>query len=191
MNAMKSELLASSYRNNAYSSIAIVLHWLMAIALLAQLALGWWMLGLPKSPAGLRAGWFNLHKSIGLCILLLGAMRIAWNLRHRVAMPTALPRWQQNAARVTHVLLLVCMMTLPLTGLLGSLLTQYPVRFFGVVLPLWHHDWPAAKELMSQVHKTLVFALMALVALHVGAALWHWLRRDGVSGRMALRAWRN
>jgi cytochrome b561 len=52
------------------------------------------------------------------------------------------------------------------------------------VLPDWNRDWPAAKELMSNLHYTVAWLFMALLALHIGAATWHWVQRDGVMDRM-------
>jgi cytochrome b561 len=169
-----------------YSRAAIALHWILAFALFAQLALGWWMLGLPKSPAGLRAGWFNLHKSIGLTIALLVVLRLVWRLTQADPAATLLPRWQRRAARWAHRLLYACMAAMPLSGYLGSTFTRYPVRYFGMVLPQWNHDWPAAKQLMSSLHYAVAWAFMALLALHVAAALWHWSQRDGVTDRMGV-----
>jgi cytochrome b561 len=173
-----------------YSRAAIAVHWLLALALFAQLALGWWMLDLPKSPPGLRAGWFNLHKSIGLTIALVVLVRVVWRATHRVPADDELPAWQRNAARLNHAALYACMLVIPLSGYLGSTFTKYPVRYFGVVLPDWNRDWPAAKQLMSSIHLGAVWLLMALIAVHVAAALWHWLRRDTVCARMGLPALR-
>jgi len=170
-----------------YTRTAIALHWLLAAAFIGQIALGWWMLDIPKNPPGLRAGWFNLHKSIGLTIAAFVLLRIVWRLRHRVA-PAELPGWQQRAARATHALLYLLMVVMPVTGLLGSTFTRYPVRYFGIVLPAWNHDWPAAKEWMSAIHYTAAILFIALVALHVAAASWHWWLRDGVAARMGLPA---
>lgn len=172
--------------HNAHHRITVVLHWVLALSLLAQLALGWWMLDIPKSPPGLRAGWFNLHKSIGLTIFLIVLAQIAWRVRQPVPGHSTLPAWQRRAARLTHGLLYLCMLVIPLSGYLGSTFTRYPVRYFGVVLPDWNRDWPAAKQLMSNIHLAAVWLFMALVALHVAAALWHWWQRDGVSSRMGL-----
>ena len=169
-----------------YSAVAIALHWLIAVALIAQIALGWWMLDVPKSPPGVRAGWFNLHKSIGLCIALAIVVRLAWRTTHPMPDAQGLPAWQRRAARASHWLLYACTAALPLTGLLGSMFTKYPVLFFGIPLPAWNHDWPLGKELMSLAHVWLVRALMALIALHVAAALRHWWRGDGVADRMGL-----
>jgi cytochrome b561 len=80
----------------------------------------------------------------------------------------------------------LCMLIIPLSGYLGSTFTRYPVRYFGVVLPDWNRDWPAAKELMSTVHAATVWLFMALLALHIAAALWHWFQRDEVCTRMGL-----
>jgi cytochrome b561 len=171
---------------NRYSRAAVAMHWILAIALFAQLALGWWMLELPKSPPGLRAGWFNLHKSIGLTIALLVVLRLAWRATHPTPADALLPRWQRRAARWAHGLLYACMLFMPLSGYLGSTFTRYPVRYFGVVMPQWNHDWPAAKQLMSNLHSAVAWMFMALLALHVAAALWHWFQRDGVMDRMGV-----
>lgn len=172
--------------SKAYRHATVVLHWVLAAALLVQVALGWWMLDLPKSPPGLRAGWFNLHKSIGLTVALVVLVQIAWRARYCVPSHASLPEWQRRAARVTHALLYLCMLAIPVSGYLGSTFTRYPVRYFGVVLPDWNRDWPAAKELMSAIHYGAVWLFMALVALHAAAALLHWWRRDGVAPRMGL-----
>lgn len=170
----------------SYSRLAVTFHWLLAAALFAQLALGWWMVDLPKSPPGLRADWFNVHKSIGLTIALVVLVRVVWRGTHPVAPHAGLPAWQRHAARLNHAALYVCMLAIPLSGYLGSSFTRYPVRYFGIVLPDWNRDWPAAKELMSALHHAGVWLFMSLLALHVAAALWHWRKRDAVCGRMGL-----
>lgn len=168
-----------------YGRVAIALHWLIAALIGAQLALGWWMDDLPKEPPGLRAGWFNLHKSIGLTIGMLVLLRLLWRLAHRPpALPAFVPRWQRRAATATQRLLYVCMLLLPLSGYLGSTFTRYPVRYFGIMLPQWGGDWPAGKEAMSELHEATVWVLVVLLVLHIAGAVWHLLRRDGVFARM-------
>jgi cytochrome b561 len=169
-----------------YTRVAVALHWLLAIALFAQLALGWWMLDIPKSPPGLRAGWFNLHKSIGITIALFVVLRLAWRVAHPVPAADAGPAWRRAAARLTHRLLYACMLVMPVSGVLGSSFTRYPIRFFGIVLPTPHADWPAAKQLMSDIHDATACVFVALVALHVAAAVWHWWQRDGVTARIGV-----
>lgn len=139
-----------------YPRLAVALHWTIALLLFAELALGWWMPGIAKSPTGARAAWFNVHKSVGILILLVVLLRMAWRASH------------------------------PQTGLAGSMATRYPIRFFGVALPVWQRDWPAAKALMSDVHNAVAWVFAALISMHVAAALWHWWQRDPVAARMGM-----
>ena len=169
-----------------YSRTAIALHWILAAAVIAQLALGWWMLDIPKSPPGLRAGWFNVHKSIGMTIACVAAVRLAWRVTHPVPDADLGPSWRRAAARLSHRLLYVCMLLMPAAGFLGSSFTRYPIKFFGMTLPTPHVDWPAGKEFMSDIHYLTACVFVALVSLHVAAALWHWLQRDGVTARIGI-----
>ncbi|HZD19990.1 MAG TPA: cytochrome b [Burkholderiales bacterium] len=168
-----------------YGRVAMALHWAIALLALFQIALGWWMLDLPKSPPGLRAGWFNLHKSIGLTIGLLMLARLGWRLGHvPPPLPASLPRWQSRAARLSHGLLYAALILQPFAGYLGSSFTRYPIRYFGLTLPHWGWDAPGLKQLCSNLHFALACLITALVALHVAAALRHLLQRDGVFVRM-------
>ena len=174
-----------SNASSRYTLIAIALHWLLAIGLLYQLGLGVWMEDIPKSPPGIRAEWFNWHKSIGIVLGLFIVLRGVWRLTHRPPqLPTNMPRWQAWAATANHALLYVCMIAMPLSGFLGSSFTPYPIKFFGTPLPrLWE---PVAdlKEVFSAIHATCSGVFMVVIATHVMAALWHALRRDGLLKRM-------
>jgi cytochrome b561 len=170
----------------AHSRVTVALHWWIALLLAAEFALGWWMPGIPKTPVGVRAGWYNFHKSIGLVILAAVLVRMAWRAAHGQAGLQALPAWQRTAAQLMHGMLYACMVAMPATGLAGSMFTRYPIRIFGVVLPVWQRDWPAGKQLMSDVHDALAWLFAVLIALHVAAALWHWWKRDAVAARMGM-----
>ena len=166
--------------------MAITLHWLIAIGIIGQIALGLWMIEIPKYPVGVRAAWFNLHKSIGLTIGLLVIVRIAWRLAHSPpALPATMPRWQVRLARVNHALLYFCMITMPLAGYLGSTFSGYPIRYWGVTLPGWGWKDDALKDFFSQVHLVTAIVFILLISLHVLAALKHLvIERDGVFSRM-------
>ena len=171
---------------DSYTRTAIVLHWLIALMVLGQLSLGWWMIDIPKQPVGPRAWWFNVHKSIGLTIAMLVIVRILWRLTHPAPpLPDTLPSWQRLAAKVSHFALYACLVIMPTTGYLGSNFTKYPIVYFGHKLPHWGWDAPAAKELMSQIHYVTVIVFMTLIAIHVLAAIKHLVvTRDGVFQRM-------
>ena len=71
-------LEAATHEQHQYDKMMVVLHWVLALALIAQWALGNWMVDLPKEPPGYRAGWFNLHKSLGLVMGLVILWRLGW-----------------------------------------------------------------------------------------------------------------
>ena len=169
-----------------YTRTAVVLHWLIGVCVLAQITLGLWMITIPKSPPGVRASWFNMHKSIGITLAVLIVVRVLWRLAHRAPpLPATMPKWERIAAKTNHVLLYVCMIVMPLSGYLGSSFTKYPILYWGVKLPQWGWDSPQLKDLFSQIHWVTATIFIALIALHIAAAIKHWLiDRDGVVQRM-------
>jgi cytochrome b561 len=167
-----------------YTKPAVVLHWLIAALVFAQVTWGWAMQQIPKSPTGMRADAFNVHKSVGLCIFALMLVRLGWRLAHAPPPLPAMPRWQMRAAKCTHVALYVALFTMPIAGYLGSAFSGYPIKWFGITLPGWYPKVPALKQLMSDVHLVTSVVLVSLMALHVAAAVQHALRGDGVFARM-------
>ncbi|MGH6622635.1 MAG: cytochrome b [Burkholderiaceae bacterium] len=173
----------------SYDRVAITLHWVIAVGVLAQLAFGWWMIDIPKQPTGLRAYWFNFHKSTGLLLGGLIALRILWRLTHRPpTLPASVPSWQARAAHISHFLLYACMVTMPLAGFLGSTYSGYPIRFFGFTIADWGWKDESLKNFFSVVHYSTAWLFMTLIGLHAAAALKHRLiDRDGVFERMVPR----
>lgn len=167
-----------------YTRTAVALHWLIAALFIGQFAWGWLMQEIPKSPPGLRADAFNVHKSIGLCLLGLMLFRLGWRIAHPAPALPALPAWQAGLARATHVALYVALFVQPLSGYLGSVFSGYPVKWFGITLPAWGARSPELKDAMSNIHLVTSFILLTLVLLHVAGALHHALRRDGIVSRM-------
>ena len=134
---------ARSPTADRYTSTAIALHWLIAAAVIAQFAWGWWMQSIPKEPPGMRADAFNLHKSIGLTLFALMMLRLFWRLRHPAPPLPPMPRWQSKLARFNHVLLYCALVAMPVAGYLGSVFSGYPVKYFGIVMPAWGWKSPA------------------------------------------------
>ena len=168
-----------------YTTTAIVLHWLIAAAVIGLIGWGWWMQTIAKTPPGPRVDAFNLHKSIGMTVLLLMLVRIGWRAGHRPPPWVPMPRWQEQLARGVHVLLYVCLLVQPLSGYLGSAFSGYPVRFFGVVLPAWASKSEALKDASSVVHLVNSWILAGALVLHFTGSLKHaLLERDGCFWRM-------
>ena len=172
-----------------YTTTAILLHWLIAIVVLGLIAWGWWMQTIAKIPVGPRVDAFNLHKSIGMTVLLLMLVRTGWRARHPPPPFAPMPRWQARLARAVHLLFYVCLIVQPLSGYLGSAFSGYPVRFFGVVLPAWAPKNDALKEALSVVHLVNSWVLVGALALHVAGTVKHaLLERDGSFQRIWFRA---
>lgn len=168
-----------------WGRVARFLHWGMAVLILAQLALGWLASDMARSPEKIQ--WMTGHKSLGITILLLAVFRIAWRVLHgRPAKPPGLPRWTRLAARLSHVALYVVMLALPLSGWLVASASRLPWKLW------WWLEWPrlagpdpALKERAEALHEAGAWLLAGLLAIHVGAALWHhFARRDQVLERM-------
>ena len=167
-----------------YAGLLIALHWLIALGIVGLLALGLYMVGLPKG-LPVKATLINLHKSVGLTVFLLVLLRIVARLvLHRPPLPP-MPPWQRAAARTTQGLLYVGMVAMPLAGYLGSSFNSYGTRFWGVLLPKWGWDDAHLRELFFGLHEAIGYALIALIVLHVAGAFKHqWIDRDNLLARM-------
>jgi len=178
---------ASDPQFASYTRTAIVLHWVIAPAVIVQFTWGWVMQTIPKQPPGMRVDAFNMHKSIGLTILALMVLRALWRWRHPAPALPAMPAWQATLARTTHGVIYACLFLMPLAGYLGSVFSGYPVKYFGIALPSWGWKDDAIKNAMSVAHFTVSWVLVTAVALHVAGALKHWLwNRDGLVARMGI-----
>ncbi|OYT91864.1 MAG: cytochrome b [Burkholderiales bacterium PBB3] len=172
-----------------YSTVAILLHWLLALGLIGMFTLGSYMADLPFSPWRLKL--YNWHKWAGVTILILSALRLVWRLTHRppelpVSIEAAMPSWQLRAYHATHWVLYALFFIVPLVGWAYSSAAGFPIVLFGV-LPL--PDFvPVSKELAALIkpwHEITALALAGLVLLHVGAALKHqFIDKDGLIKRM-------
>ena len=177
--------MQDSDRSGRYTLTAIVLHWLIALAVLAQIAFGWWMQEIAKVPVGPRVNAYNLHKSIGLSILLLMVIRLAWRATHRAPPLPSMPAWQATTARINHGLLYLCLFVQPLSGYIGSAVSGYPVRYFGMMLPGWAPKSIPLKDLLSTVHVVSSWILVAAITIHIaGAAKHQFVDRDRLLQRM-------
>lgn len=159
-------------RANRYSTPAVVLHWLVALGIFAAFPLGVYMHELPLSPYKLQL--YSYHKWIGVTIFLLVALRLAWRAGHPPPALPPLPAWQRRASAAVHGLLYLLMVAIPLSGWLMSSAKGFPTVWFGVLpLPDLVDKNRDLGELLTTVHKGLNITLLALVAIHVAAALQH------------------
>jgi cytochrome b561/polyisoprenoid-binding protein YceI len=178
-----------------YTTVAVILHWLIAAAIVFQIILGWRMGDEPKGPATYAI--FQLHKSIGITILLLSLARLAWRLTHRPPPhPAAQPRWETIASKIVHVAFYVIMIGLPVTGwiIVSTSKLTIPTVLYGAIpwphLPFLPELAAGPKHLWHEIgengHGLLVKTTYLLLLLHLGAVAKHQiLDRDEVLGHMA------
>ena len=172
--------------NRPYTGTAKWLHWLVAVLIVVNLGLGLTMVDMPGiTPTKLR--YFNWHKWVGVTVFGLVVLRIGWRLSHRPpALPDSMPRWERRAAAASHAGLYVLMFALPLSGYFYSLAAGFPVVYLGLLpLPVLIEPDPALKETLVVVHHLFAWAMLALLVVHVGAALKHrFVDHDDVLQRM-------
>ena len=170
----------------SYTRTAKSLHWLVGALIVVNLGLGLTMVDMPGiSPTKLR--YFNWHKWIGVTVFALVVLRLAWRAFHRPpALPESMPLWERRAAAASHAGLYVLMFALPLSGYFYSLAVGFPVVYLGVLpLPVLIEPNPALKEPLVMLHHVLAWSMMALLLVHVAAALKHrFVDHDDVLQRM-------
>ena len=168
-----------------FAPLQRLLHWLMAICILAMLFIG---VGMVSTIMPKYVPLLSIHKSIGISILALALIRLAVRLRYGAPpLPADLPEPMKLAAYLSHYLLYALMIGMPLIGWAMLSAGAYPVVVFGRVwLPAILPQSDSLHTLLWGAHFYLAFIFFALVLMHVAAALFHALvRQDGVFESMA------
>jgi cytochrome b561 len=177
-----------------YTAVAIALHWILAVLILLQIVLGWWMNEWVPDHSPTQKAIEGVHISIGLTVLLLVAVRIIWRLTHRPPpLPTGLAAWERALAGAGHILFYLLMLALPLTG--WALVSAHA----GGHISFWGLPWPQLPGIaglaganprplrgaLQLVHTDiLIWIIVANLALHVAGALKHQFDGHSVLPRM-------
>lgn len=169
----------------SFGPVAVALHWIIAAAMAGSVILAWEVMGMDAGDG--RTARLAIHKSVGTAILVLAAFRLAWRARHPApAYAVPMPPWQRLAAHGAHWLLYVLMVAMPVTGYVSEAARARKTDFFGLfdiprLVPL-----DRKLSLYAQTaHSWSRYLLYALVAAHVGAALYHqFVLRDRLLERM-------
>jgi cytochrome b561 len=190
-----------------YTKTAVVLHWLIGFGIIGMLAFGWYMTGLPKEapkasafdlfdlgvytwqlaePVSPRTFYFNLHKSIGVTLLALIAIRVFWRLTHEPpALLDTLKSWEKKLADKTHKGLYLLMVAMPVTGLIMATYSKYGVKWFGFPL-IRGLDNNGLREIFLAAHEFIGVLLATVIVLHIIAALKHkFIDKDATLKRMS------
>ncbi|MBP1181368.1 cytochrome b [Methylobacterium sp. PvR107] len=185
--------MATAVSARRYSAVAILLHWASAACVLALIGMGLTMTHAGLAPLR-QFQLYQWHKSVGITVLALTALRVLWRLTHRPPPhPAGMPTRERRAAAAAHHALYLLLVGLPLTGWAVVSLSPFniPTVLYGIVP--WPHlplaglvpDPAAAEGILKRVHALGAWFLAALLAIHVAAALrHHLLLRDDVLRRM-------
>ena len=162
-----------------------MLHWSMAILILLQGIGGWIGQEMDRSP--LKVDVMTAHKSLGITLLLLVVIRLLWRWTHPAPPPPPGSKpWEIRTASLSHTVLYLLMIALPLSGWLSASSSLVPWKLW------WFIPWPAIApvdqhlhEIASETHEALVWSLAATLAIHVAGALrHHFVKHDTVLLRM-------
>nr|MBV6629664.1 cytochrome b/b6 domain-containing protein [Oceanococcus sp. HetDA_MAG_MS8] len=199
-------MTATTWRR--YHSVAISLHWLIAIAILTNILAGWWMHEAidQASTQELATSVYQWHKSLGLTVLFFSLLRLGWRLAHPPAANTVGAAWERRAAQLTHWAFYALMLGIPLSGWLYVSAQWRGDQAFSVATVLW--GWVEIPHLLGldqaahglreqlanasmEAHEILAQLTLVLLALHVGAALkHHFVSRDHTLRQMSPQALR-
>ncbi len=175
---------------NQWGSVSKMLHWIVVVLILMMAVIGLTMGDLPNGPDKIWV--YALHKSIGITILVLVVLRLAWRLYAGAPQPVAgTPQWQERFATFTHWALYALLLAMPLSGWLVNSSAGFPLQWFGLVnLPAIAGRDHDLHELAESIHELLFWVLAALVVAHAAAAFYHHLfQRDATLARMLPRGW--
>jgi cytochrome b561 len=169
---------------DSYDALARTFHWTIAL-LIAGMYITDWVRGASERGSPERLWWLSAHESLGLSVLVLSIGRLLWRLTHP-APPMQDARLIRRAATAGHALLYLATLGLPLAGITRAMASGGNIVFFGLSIPSWTGRSETLASIAGVVHGGLVMnLLLALIAGHVLAALWHQLYlRDRTLRRM-------
>ena len=189
-----------------YTTVAKLLHWLIAIAIFGMFALGWYMSELPKEAPkqmafdlfdwgivtwqvaeeiSVRTFYFNLHKSLGVTIFALILFRMFWRFTHKPpAILNTYKAWERKLANGAHHLLYLLMVALPLSGIVMAVASKYGIKWFGLEF-IGGLDNKPLREAFKEVHEIVGVVMLLVIILHIAGALKHkFIDKDDTLNRM-------
>jgi len=165
--------------------IARAFHWITVLGVLGLIGVGLWMDELPNSPDKVKV--FALHKSVGITVLAVLLLRIAWRfIDKRPPYPAGMPQWQRAASEVSHFLLHAVPPAQIFSGWLYNSASNFALQWFGIVqLPRLSGPDRELRGMSHDWHETGWIVLLVLVGIHVAAALkHHYIDKDATLARM-------
>jgi superoxide oxidase len=183
------DIINAAGTDGRFDQASMIFHWLTVLLIVVQF-LSIWAHEAFHHQGNLAADLLSLHRSSGVLVWFVTVMRLVWrhNFAHLPPFPPSMPKFQQLIAKANEYGLYILLLALPITGLARVVLRGRPFDLFGWDVPALLEPDPAMRSLFVQAHAIGAKALMVLIGLHAGAALFHRLvLRDGVLQRMLPR----
>jgi cytochrome b561 len=168
---------------------AVIMHWLLAVSIFFLFVSSWWMLALPLPSKELtfRQFPFQLHKNLGVTLVVLLALMLYVRFKHRPAPENSdvMKPWMHKLAVIDHVVLYALILAVCISGYLSSSYSGWGTTLWWVLdLPDWGYEDEELNVFYSDVHLWTCWALLGVLAVHISGALYHAFRNDGVVRRM-------
>lgn len=178
------------FRNSdsTYGIISKLSHWLIAILILVQFYLVYWKSWVLPDKSPLANFYINgLHKPIGVVVLLLAIFAVTWKVNNpKPGYPATMPNWEKQSALFVQSVLYLTLFAMPISGFIMSTAAGFPPNFFGLYqFPQLLAKNEAMAHFFFEVHEITSYLIIALVIIHVAAALkHHFMDKDDVLKRM-------
>ena len=174
------------FRNTTerYGAFHQLLHWLIGLGMIGMVFFGLVMEDI--APEGNKYAYYGLHKSIGITILILVAIRLFWRFTNPIPhLPAGMTKWQILLAHGVHLGLYVVMIGMPLSGWMMSSGGGHPVSLWGIPMPSLIEKDKTIGHFFHEAHEIGGWVVLALVGLHVVGAIFHqFVLKDGLMMRM-------
>lgn len=166
-----------------YGTTAKIFHWLIVALLLVQYSIGWLMPDVHAGPPGVP---MTFHISSGIVILALIILRFVWRLAHPVAPESSLPAWQRLSSEAVHWALYLLVLATTVSGWLFASFRGWSISLFYLVpLPMLASKSAENVKAFDGWHQAMEWTLLALIGIHVAAAMAHiFVYRDRIMQRM-------
>lgn len=171
--------------NKGFTRTAVIIHWVLAVSIMFLFLSSWWMLALPYNEY--RVFPFQLHKNIGITLVILLSVLLFVRLRNKPA-PIKSPAYtptMHKLATIGHIALYVLIFMACISGYLSSSFSGWDTTLWWLIeLPNWGWEDDDLNKLFSEIHLWTCWALLGVIIVHVAGAVYHAFRRDGVVKRM-------
>jgi cytochrome b561 len=167
-----------------YHIIQRIIHWVMALLIISLLFIGFIMHDLQNETRYLV---YNLHKSLGILVLIFLVFRIVARIKLKVpAMSKKFKKWEVNISKFMHYFFYILMLLMPLSGWIMSNAKGYGVKLFGMKMPFIVAKNKIIGDVAHEMHEVIAWILVFMIVIHVLAVIKHYvIDKENILTRMS------